>query len=466
MERSRELGQVRIVEGASWRRDIGMATEVLQHADNAPAVIFDSIPDYPQGYRVLVNCFGSLQRIALALGLPTTASAQDLVQEWRAKLHSLVPIPPTYVHDGPILENVHMGDDVDVFEFPTPLWHDEDGGRFIGTGSMDITIDPDEGWVNCGTYRVMIHDRKTVGFYISPGKHGRIQRQKHFDRNEPCPVVVVTGADPALYLAACAETPYGLSELDWAGGVKGAPMEVIRGRVTGLPIPAHAEIALEGYAYPGETHNEGPFGEWTGYYASASRTEPLIQVKAVYHRNDPIIYGAPPSKPPNEQARYRAFMRSAHLREDIEKAGVPDVVGVWCHPVGGSRLLLAVSIKQRYPGHARQAGHVAAMCHAGAFLGRYVIVVDEDIDPTDLEEVIWAMCTRADPAGAIDIIPRAWSSPLDPAIHKDKKGFNSRAIIDACRPYEWKDEFPIVNEPGPEMKKLARERWGYLTKPL
>ncbi|MBI2954026.1 MAG: UbiD family decarboxylase [Chloroflexi bacterium] len=463
IERSKELGQVRVVEGATWQEDIGMATGVLQHTDNAPAVIFDSIPGYPQGYRVLVNSFGSLQRIALALGLPVESPAQDLVNEWRTRLHSLEPIPPKYVDDGPILENVHTGDDIDVLEFPTPKWHDEDGGRYLGTGSIDITVDPDEGWVNCGTYRVMVHDSNRVGFYISPGKQGRIQRQKYFDRNEPCPVVVVTGVEPALYLAGCTEIDYGLSELAWAGGVKGAPLEVIRGRVTGLPIPANAEIALEGYAYPGEVLPEGPFGEWTGYYASASRKEPFIQVKAVYHRNNPIIYGAPPSKPPNEQARYRAFLRSANLREELEKAGVPDISGVWCHPVGGSRLLLVVSIKQRYPGHARQAGHLAAMCHAGAYLGRYVIVVDEDIDATDLEEVMWAVCTRADPAGAIDIINRAWSGPLDPAIPKGKKGFNSRAIIDACRPYEWKDEFPIVNEPSPEMKKLAKERWGYLT---
>lgn len=463
IDRCAGIGQVRFVEGASWKEDIGMATSVLQHAENSPAVIFDGIPDYPKGYRVLVNCFGSLQRIALGLGLPVDSSAQELVDEWRVRLRSLAPIPPRYVDDAPILENVHTGGDVDVLEFPTPLWHEEDGGRYLGTGSMDITIDPDEGWVNCGTYRVMVVDRNRVGFYISPGKHGTIHRQKYFQRGEPCPVVVVTGVEPALYLASCTEVAYGLSEYDWAGGVKGAPIDVILGRVTGLPIPANAEIALEGYAYPGEVAPEGPFGEWTGYYASGKRPAPVLQVKAVYHRNNPIIYGAPPSKPPNEQARYRAFMRSAHLREDMENAGVPDVVGVWCHPVGGSRLLLAVSIHQRYPGHARQAGHIAAMCHAGAYLGRYVVVVDEDIDPTDLTDVMWAVCTRSDPAEGIDIINRAWSGPLDPVIPKGKKGFNSRAIIDACRPYEWKDEFPIVNEPSPEVKKKALERWGYLT---
>ena len=207
---------------------------------------------------------------------------------------------------------------------------------------------------------------------------------------------------------------------------------------------------------------EGPFGEWTGYYASGGRDEPVLDIKAVYHRNNPIVLGAPPNKPPDEQARYRAFMRSAQLRDDIEKAGVPDVQGVWAHEVGGSRLFLAVSIKQRYAGHARQAGHVAAQCHAGAYLGRFVVVVDEDIDPMNLEDVMWAMCTRSDPERSIDMIKRAWSGPLDPAIHPDQKGFNSRLIIDACRPFEWRDRFPPVSNLTPEQQKVARERWGWL----
>jgi 4-hydroxy-3-polyprenylbenzoate decarboxylase len=244
--------------------------------------------------------------------------------------------------------------------------------------------------------------------------------------------------------------------------MRGDPTQVIIGPVTGLPIPANAEIVLEGFAQPNARLREGPFGEWTGYYASASREEPVLDVNAIYHRDAPIIFGSPPNRPPDEQSYYRAFMRSAHLRADLERAGVPDVTGVWCHAVGGSRLLLAVSIQQRYPGHARQAGHVAAMCHAGAYLGRYVIVVDGDIDVTDLEEVMWALCTRSDPAESIDIIHRAWSGPLDPRIHPDHKGFNSRAIIDATRPCEWRDRFPKVNAPSPAARRRALERWGYL----
>ena len=456
------MGMMKHVNGANVENDIGEATDVLHHTEGSPAALFDNIPGYGPGFRVVVNCLNTHPRIAFTLGIPHDIPSAEMQELWRQRLRNLQPLAPLVVEDGPVMENVMTGDDVNVLKFPAPKWHPQDGGYYLGTGSFDVTRDPDEGWVNCGTYRVMVHNEKQVGYYISPGKHGRIQRQKYFDRGEPCPVVMVIGCHPLMFLASCTEIPYAFSEYDWVGGISGQPVKVINGRYTGLPFPADAEIVLEGFAHPTNRLPEGPFGEWTGYYASGGRDEPVLDIKAVYHRNNPIVLGAPPNKPPDEQARYRAFMRSAQLRDDIEKAGVPDVQGVWAHEVGGSRLFLAVSIRQRYAGHARQAGHVAAQCHAGAYLGRFVVVVDEDIDPMNLEDVMWAMCTRSDPERSTDLIKRAWSGPLDPAIHPDQKGFNSRLIIDACRPFEWRDKFPPVSNLTPEQQKVARERWGWL----
>jgi 4-hydroxy-3-polyprenylbenzoate decarboxylase len=205
-----------LVEGASWEEDIGMATEVLHHAiKRAPAVCFDTIPGFARGYRVPVNAFGSQRRIAYTLGLDPYLPMQELIQDWRARMEEHQPLPARVVSDGPVMENVHTGDEVHVLAFPTPRWHDADGGRYIGTGSMDITRDPETGVVNLGTYRVMVHNEKQVGFYISPGKHGRIHREKWFARGEPCPVAVVVGQDPLLFLASCTEVPFGLSEFDW-----------------------------------------------------------------------------------------------------------------------------------------------------------------------------------------------------------------------------------------------------------
>ncbi len=456
------MGQLKYVNGANTDEDIGQATDVLHHTAGSPAVMFDNIPGHEPGYRVLVNPFNTHPRIAFSVGVPHDVPTSVQQEHWRRRLHEFQPLAHVEVTDGPVMENVMRGDDVNMLKFPAVKWHPQDGGRYIGTGSFDVTRDPDDGWVNCGTYRVMLHNAKQVGYYISPGKHGRIHRQKWFDRNEPCPVVMVLGSHPLMFFASCTEIPFGLSEYDWGGGISGEPVKTITGPITGLPFPADAEIVLEGFASNETRLPEGPFGEWTGYYASDIRPEPVLDVKAIYHRNDPIQLGLPPNKPVDEQARYRAWLRSALLFDDIQKAGVPDVQGVWAHEVGGSRLFLAVSIKQRYAGHARQAGHIASQCHAGAYLGRFVVVVDEDIDPTNLEDVMWAMCTRSDPERSIDLIKRAWSGPLDPAIHPDHKGFNSRLIIDACRPFEWMDKFPPVCNLTAEEQRVARERWGWL----
>ena len=151
-------------------------------------------------------------------------------------------------------------------------------------------------------------------------------------------------------------------------------------------------------------------------------------------------------------------MRSSLVWNALDEAGVPDVKGVWCHPSCG-RFLTVVSIKQRYPGHARQTGMIASQCRTGAYLGRYVIVVDDDVDITDSEEVLWVLSSRSDPAQSIDILRRAWSGPLDPRIPRDEVGHSSRAVIDATRPYEWRDKFPKVSGHSAELKDSVKKKW-------
>ncbi len=465
IEEARKLGEVKDVEGATWQEDIGMATELLHRSDPAPAALFNKIPGYPEGYRILTNFFGA-KRMNMTFGFPTGLSRVELSNEFNRAFEEAKPIPYQFVEKGPILENIMMGDEVNVLSFPVPVWHEMDGGRYIGTGSYDITQDPDEGWINLGTYRVMVHDEKSVGFYISPGKHGRVHRDKYISRNQPMPAAVVVGGDPLLFLIACNEVPYGICEYDFVGGLRGKPYLVIKGKVTGLPLPAYGEIVLEGFIDPKRRRKEGPFGEWTGYYASDVRDEPVLDVKAIYYRNNPIILGCPPNRPPDELARYRAVVRSALLKQELEKAGLSGIKAAWAHEAGSSRMLLTISIEQRYGGHATQVGHVASQCHVGAYAGKYVIVVDEDIDPSNLEEVMWAMVTRSDPATSIDIIHHAWSTALDPRIHPDDKMkgklTNSRAIIDATRPYEWRDRFPAVNMSSPQRFQKTLEKFSYL----
>lgn len=460
------LGEVTEVSGANTESDIGLASELVMRSDESPCVVFDNIPGYPEGHRVLVNFFGG-KRKNMTLGFPSDLSRVELSDAYyRHKLADIRLLPFDVVSEGPILQNVMTGDNIDVGCFPVPHWHAADGGRYIGTGCFSVTTDPDTGQLNLGTYRVMVHDRTTVGVYISPGKHGRVHRDKWQALGKPMPMVIVCGGDPLTFLAACTEMPAGKCEYDIVGALRGVPVRVIKGEQTGLPFPADAEIVLEGFVDPVERRLEGPFGDWTGYYDSGAHPEPVMHVKAVYHRDSPILLGCPPQRPPDEMCRYRSITRSAMLRESIEKAGVPDVTMAWAHEVGNARMLVGVAIRQRYAGHAKQAGHIAAMCHVGAYAGKYVVVVDEDVDVSNLEELIWAMITRSDPKTSIDIIAGAWSTPLDPRIPPWEKlagnTTNSRAIIDACRPFHWKDQFPMVNAPSAEEAARARQKFGWI----
>jgi 4-hydroxy-3-polyprenylbenzoate decarboxylase len=459
---ARALGEVRDVKGATWQEDIGRITEMLHHTDDSPAVLFDEIPGYPSGFRILANANATRRRLALTFGLPLDIERRPLMEEFLRMTEADRAIPPKVVKDGPVFENVLRGDDVDVLKFPSPFWHPLDGGRYIGTGVVDVLKDPDSAWVNLGTYRVMVIDKNSVAVYISPGKHGRQFRDAYFTRREPCPIAVVIGCEPLLFIASTLEVPQGVSEYDWTGGILGEPYEVVIDPVTKLPIPAAAEIVLTGFLHHDKMAPEGPFGEWTGYYASKQRAEPVLEVQAIYHRDDPIMLGVPPNKPPYEPHRYREYLRSALLLRELKAAGVPGIVDAHCFGVGGCRLFNVVSIQQRYAGHSRQTGHVAAMCRVGAYLGRIVVVVDEDIDVTDLDDVMWAILTRSDPERSLDIIKRAWSGPLDPAIHPDEKGHNSRLIIDATKPWEWRDKFPIAIGPDAQTKRETRKKWGWI----
>jgi UbiD family decarboxylase len=162
----------------------------------------------------------------------------------------------------------------------------------------------------------MIHDKKSVGFYISPGKHGRIQRDKYEARNEPMPLAIVVGCDPMSFLMASSEVPCGVCEYDVIGGIRGTPVDVVKAPITGLPVPANAEIVIGGYVRPGNVKPEGPFGEWMGYYGSDVRNEPVMDIKAIYHRNNPILSAAHRSGRPTRlaaTARSRARRSCARM---------------------------------------------------------------------------------------------------------------------------------------------------------
>ncbi len=465
-----EKGKLKVIRGAHWDCEIGGITELMIKKKGSPALIFDDIVDYPSGYRITTNTVTHASedpgRVAPALGINKNfATTKELIYEikermpeWEAQSKNY---PPEWVKDGPVLEEVYRGKEVDMLKFPSPRWHEDDGGRFIGTGCGIITQDPETEQLNIGTYRVMVHDRHKVGIYMAPIRHGLADMRKYHSQGKAAPVVITLGQHPLYPLVGGRPIPRSVGptqEFGYIGAIQGRRLPVVRGEVTGLPIPADAEIVIEGFWKQGAEMDEGPFGEFTGYYGGNVEKAPYIVVERLYHRKDPILLGSPPGKHPSYGTNvftYAMWMRY------LESIGVVGVTMISTHCLASSQMA-AVSIRQRYAGHAREVGHIVAHL-AGRGVGRYVIVVDDDIDVTDLEDVTFAMATRADPAQDIDIIRRAYTQRLDPLIPQGvprEQYFNSRAIIDACIPFERLASFPKVASISPAYADEIRAKWG------
>ncbi len=452
------LGALRRIDGADPHHEIGGITEVAAGLTPAPALLFDRIKGFPTGHRIFSNAVTTPQRAALALGIDPKLAPLDALKAWMEKRKGLTPRAPVEAAKASWLENSMHGDAVALDKLPAPVWHAGDGGAYIGSGSIVVMRDPDTGWINASIYRVQVHgrDRVTIQF-DHPGRHGAIIAKKYHDRGAPCPVAVVNGEDPALFVAGFEYLPEGVSEYGFAGALKGMPIETFAGPVTGLPLPAQAEIILEGYLPPaGEMLPEGPFGEFTGYYANDTRPGPVMEVAAIHHRNEPILLGSPPLKPP--RFHFGLPLRAAGIWSNLDAAGVTDVTGAWQHV---SQLMTVVALKQRYDGHAKRAGLIAA---ANSYMGRLVVVVDDDVDPSNLADVMWAVTTRCEPSEQTDIVRNAWSSALDPRIPPDAKArgvtAHSKLIIEAVKPFPWIDRFPRMSALSHEEARKIAAKWG------
>jgi len=214
------LGALRRIDGADPRFEIGGITEVAAGTAECPALLFDRIKGFAKGFRVFTNATTTPQRAALALGLDPALKPLDALKAWMKKRQTLTPRKPVAVTSAAFLENTMRGRQVDMAKLPAPYWHRKDGGPFIGSGSIVIMRDPDGGWINASIYRVQVHGRNKVTIQFDhPGRHGAIIAKKYWDKGRSCPVAVVNGEDPALFIAGFEYLPDGQSEYDFAGAI-------------------------------------------------------------------------------------------------------------------------------------------------------------------------------------------------------------------------------------------------------
>jgi 4-hydroxy-3-polyprenylbenzoate decarboxylase len=473
LEEVEALGElVRVTEPVSRDEEMSAIAYLIARQQPSPTILFENPKGYENnkiGARLLWNLVGpSLKRVAVTLEEPADTDAIELIKRVKAKLMRRTPPREVSADEAPIYENTLTGDDIDLDLLPIPKHWPLDGGRYGGTGDAVITRDPENGYLNVGTYRMMQQGKKEVGLYLSPGKDALLHINKAWAEGKPLPVAAAWGIDPLFMLVGSQGFPKNVSEYEYIGGIKGQPVPVVRAKTSDLMIPANADLVIEGVLKPGALRNEGPFGEFTGYYGKPEGKAPLVEVTAIHFRNKPILTNALMADYPScEQSGFFAIIHSAKVWDDLDKLGVPGIKGIYSPPASsGGFGMTIISLEQKYAGHAAQALALAAQVPGGAYFTKWIVAVDDDVDPSNMDEVLWAMSSRCNPNDDIDILRNTWSTPLDPSQNPPElRPYGSKALINACKQHRFLSTFSKRTALRKSMYDQVAARWTSLGLP-
>jgi 4-hydroxy-3-polyprenylbenzoate decarboxylase len=432
-------------------------TEILDRVvkSGGPALLFENV----KGYKlpVFANAFGTMERMCLALSVNSLDEIGMRIQKllelkapsslWEGikmlpQVAELTSFAPRHVNSGPCKEVV-LKDGFSLDEFPILKCWPGDGGRFI-TLPLVFTKNPSSGKQNVGMYRMQVHDGKTTGMHWHIHKHGA-RDYADAAKDGKIEVAVAIGADPAVVYSATAPLPDSIDEMMFAGFLRKKNVELVKCETVDLYVPAHAEIILEGYVDAKERRAEGPFGDHTGYY-SLEDEFPVFHITCITRRKNPIYHATVVGIPPMEDAYLGKATERIFL--PLMKTQLPEIVDINLPVEAVFHNLCIVSIKKRYPGHAKKV--MFALWGMGQMMfAKTIIVLDDDVNVQDMGEVLWATTTRIDPARDVTIIDRAQTDTLDHASPLPNLG--SKMGIDATR--KGKDEG--FNREWPEVLKMS-----------
>lgn len=454
----------RVTAKLDWDGEIA---EVLRLTTmrQGPALLFENIRGHEKTWcrRLFANGLGTMGRVALMAGLPRTAPLHELVGVLRKRLAA--PVPPKVVKTGPVKENILRGRAVDLGQIPVPKWHAFDAGRYINTYCAVVTRDPETGQHNCGIYRGMVSDRNRISLFMQFGQDWGIHFNKYRAMGKPMPVAMVYGWDPSLILAAGTAVP--IDEYGVMGAIRQEPVPLVKCETIDVMVPASAEIVVEGVIPldPDRWDIEGPYGESSGYYATAAR-RPTAVIDCITHRDDPIFRGGLSESGVVWRAGYAALIWNT-----LERQGIPGVLDVEVSS------FYIVKVHKTYQGQAR---HIAAALWGSRMAVasmKIVVVIDDerDIDIHDPAQVIRMIhANMRVPEG---IVP--FSAELGPATDaslspEEKDEFTTgsplqnKLLIDATVDWtahppnpEWggRRVSPDANLPSPEVAALVQKRW-------
>lgn len=420
-----------------WDLEVGAIVR-RSNERQGPAVLFEKVKDYPSGYRIFGTPMATYRRVAIAMGLPPDSSIKTIQDEYEGRLR--YPIQPMLVKDGPCKEVIVPEDKIDLFQFPAPLYHYGDGGRYMATWHLTIVRDPDTDWTNWGMYRGMIHDRRNLLSLIHPVQHqGIIFFEKYLPRKKPMPFIMAIGADPLSSMASAGQYPAGISEVTYAGALAQRPIELVKGETCDLLAPAHAEIVIEGEVLPDVLAPEGPFGEYTGY-RTPLETRYVYRVKAITHRKDPILPISVPGTPVDESGIIPALGGNIQIKQMLAELGIP-VRDVYRPPeASGHLLIIKVSTKEMT--NPLPLAECVPFWDIGQSL---LMVVDEDINIFNLPEWLHAFATKCHPGRGIKTSNLGKYFALTPYLIKEnrKAPRGYRALLDCTWPRDWTKEGDI-----------------------
>lgn len=382
---------------------------------------------------LVTNIYGSYELLGMTLGLPAKTSKNEIIKEYMSRVSNPLPLQKVSKESSPVKEIVLTGGDVDLNQIPIVHHAEYDSGKYIVVGCM-IVKDPDTGVPNVGMYRHELKGPNTIGAMINPAHHGSYIARRYKELNKPMEVVLFVGHHPAAVLGSLVRGDLDVNELEAMGGLLGEPLAVTDGETVDLPVPAFAEIVIEGVIDPNKEITDGPFGEYTGYYGEGGKSALQIDVKAITMRKDAIYHDLDPAHREHNLAGVLCF---ESVMYEAAKKAVPSVIAVHL-PTSACCLYTAyISLKKRIQGEGKLAALAALGSEANL---KTVVLVDDDIDVYNEQEVLWAVATRVQADQDLSVIAGATGAHLDPSAYNETRfgrgHMTSKVIIDATKPID------------------------------
>ncbi|MFB6672967.1 non-oxidative vanillic acid decarboxylases subunit C [Streptomyces sp. NPDC056390] len=422
---------LRITEEVLPEPDLAAAANATGRiGENAPALYFDNVKGFTEA-RIAMNVHGSWANHALALGLPKNTPVKEQVEEF-ARRWDAFPVAPERREHAPWRENTQVGEGVDLFSvLPLFRLNDGDGGFYLDKAAV-VSRDPEDpddfGKQNVGTYRIQVIGRDRLAFQPVPMHDVAQHLRKAEEKGEDLPIAITLGNDPVMAIVAGMPMAYDQSEYEMAGALRGAPAPIATAPLTGFDVPWGSEVVIEGVIESRKRQIEGPFGEFTGHY-SGGRRMPVIRVDRVSYRTNPVFESLYLGMPWTECDYLVGPNTCVPLLKQL-RAEFPEVQAVNAMYTHG--LMVIISTKKRYGGFAKAVGMRAMTTPHGLGYVAQVILVDEDVDPFNLPQVMWAMSAKTNPKDDVVVIPNLSVLELAPAAQP--AGITSKMIIDATTP--------------------------------